>query len=120
MNVIGYLRDVKTQEDVFELVEGENSVGRDDGNEIKISSRSVSKKHAVIEIDVSQRQLYMAVKDHGSRNATWVNEVLHCVVFLPSSSLNDYFALTKTRVLGTSRELRWGDVIRFHFAHPPH
>ena len=82
MNVIGYLRDVKTLEDVFELVEGENSVGRDDGNEIKISSRSVSKKHATIEIDASQRQFYMAVKDHGSRNATWVNEV--SVSFLSS------------------------------------
>jgi pSer/pThr/pTyr-binding forkhead associated (FHA) protein len=82
MTVIGYLRDVNTQEDVFELVDGENSVGRDDGNEIKISSRSVSKKHATIEIDVSQRQFYMAVKDHGSRNATWVNEVAFIFDFL--------------------------------------
>lgn len=75
MSVIGYLRDIKTLEDVFELVDGKNSVGRGDGNEIKISSRSVSNNHAVIEIDISQRQFYMAVKDLGSRNATWVNEV---------------------------------------------
>jgi hypothetical protein len=76
MSVIGFLRDVKTLEDVFELIDGRNSVGRGDGNEIKISSRSVSNNHAVIEIDVSQRQFYMAVKDLGSRNATWVNEVI--------------------------------------------
>ena len=75
MSVVGYLRDVKTFEDVYELVDGKNSVGRGDGNEIKISSRSVSNNHAVIEVDVSQRQFYMVVKDLGSRNATWVNEV---------------------------------------------
>jgi hypothetical protein len=94
MSVVGYLRDVSEPENYFEVFAGRVTVGRAESNDIKISSRSVSSHHAEIEIEPSARPPKMVVTDLGSRNATFVNEV---------------------RLLGSSRAVAWGDVVRFGY-----
>jgi hypothetical protein len=94
MSVVGYLRDVAEPENYFEIFAGRVSVGRADSNDIKLASRSVSSHHAELEIEPSARPSKMVVTDLGSRNATFVNEV---------------------RLLGSSRAVAFGDVLRFGY-----
>jgi pSer/pThr/pTyr-binding forkhead associated (FHA) protein len=94
MSVVGYLRDVAEPENYFEIFAGRVSVGRADSNDIKLTSRSVSSHHAELEIEPSARPPKMVVTDLGSRNATFVNEV---------------------RLLGSSRAVAFGDVVRFGY-----
>jgi len=94
MSVVGYLRDVSEPENYFEIYAGRVAVGRAESNDIKLASRSVSSHHAEIEIEPSSRPPKMVVTDLGSRNATFVNEV---------------------RLLGSSRAVAWGDVVRFGY-----
>lgn len=56
----------------YSVKDGENSVGRSDGNDIVLSSSKVSKKHCVLVVSNSS----VTVKDTGSSNGTFVNGVL--------------------------------------------
>jgi hypothetical protein len=56
----------------YAMKDGENSIGRIDGNEIVLQSQKVSKKHCVLVVDNTGVQ----VKDAGSSNGTFVNGVL--------------------------------------------
>ena len=92
--IAGYLRDVAEPDNYHEVFVGRTTIGRAEGNDIKITSRSVSSHHAEIEIDEKGRPPKMVVTDLGSRNATFVNEV---------------------RLLGSNRVVSWGDVVRFGY-----
>ncbi|MBN1114012.1 MAG: FHA domain-containing protein [Oligoflexia bacterium] len=56
----------------YTLKEGENSIGRLEGADIKVPSAAVSKKHAVIVIKGDS----VTVVDLGSKNGTFVNGVM--------------------------------------------
>jgi hypothetical protein len=56
----------------YAMHDGENSVGRVDGNDVVLQSQKVSKKHCVLVVDNTGVQ----VKDAGSSNGTFVNGVL--------------------------------------------
>lgn len=56
----------------FDLHEGENSIGRNAGNSIPLSSTKVSKTHCVLVLN----QNHVSVQDKGSSNGTFVNGVL--------------------------------------------
>mmetsp|Transcript_52168 Transcript_52168/g.127391 ORF Transcript_52168/g.127391 Transcript_52168/m.127391 type:complete len:103 (-) Transcript_52168:11-319(-) len=94
MSVVGYLKDVNDSENIYEVTDGRLTIGRGEGNDVKIASRSVSNRHAELEMDLSQRQPKILIHDLGSRNATFVNEV---------------------RVMGTTKVIKWGDVLRFGY-----
>uniref|UniRef100_A0A7S4KWU3 FHA domain-containing protein n=1 Tax=Guillardia theta TaxID=55529 RepID=A0A7S4KWU3_GUITH len=94
MSVVGYLKDVSEPENYHELYEGRTTVGRADGNDIKILSRSVSGQHAALEIDLSTRPPRMVLQDLGSRNATFLNDI---------------------RLVSVSRPFEWNDTVRFGY-----
>lgn len=78
----------------YPLYSGRNSIGRTEGNAVQLLSRSVSKKHAEIEIDFSRHVPKMILHDLGSSNGTFVNDV---------------------RIIGNSRNVRFGDAVRFGY-----
>jgi len=94
MSVVGYLKDVSEPENYHELYEGKTTVGRAEGNDIKILSRSVSGQHAALEIDLSTRPPRMVLQDLGSRNATFLNDI---------------------RLVSVSRPFEWNDTVRFGY-----
>jgi len=56
----------------FNLVEGENSIGRQMDNHIVLSSSKVSKKHCALLVDTRE----VILRDEGSTNGTFVNGAL--------------------------------------------
>jgi pSer/pThr/pTyr-binding forkhead associated (FHA) protein len=98
-DVAGYLRDVSDATEPFELYAGRTTIGRAESNVIKLASKSVSSRHAEIEIDLASRPPKLMVTDvgpegEGSRNATFLNEV---------------------RLQNGSQQFEWGDCIRFGY-----
>lgn len=52
-----------------DLAAGETVLGRDDGCDVVLQDRSVSRRHAVVAV----RAASATIRDLGSRNGTWVN-----------------------------------------------
>jgi len=93
-DVVGYLRDVNDGDNLYEVPEGRISIGRAEGSHIRLEDKSVSGVQAEIDINLASRPPKITLHDLGSRNGTFVNEV---------------------RVMGTSKGIKWGDVIRFGY-----
>jgi hypothetical protein len=58
----------------FGLVEGENTIGRQNDNHIVLTSSKVSKRHCALLVDVGSTELF--IRDEGSTNGTFVNGAL--------------------------------------------
>ncbi|MGZ3710059.1 MAG: FHA domain-containing protein, partial [Bdellovibrionota bacterium] len=56
----------------YAVQNGENSIGRQTGNQIVLASSKVSKKHCTLVVDNGE----LLVKDQGSSNGTFVNGIL--------------------------------------------
>ncbi len=56
----------------FNIQQGENTVGRQPGNSVTLSSARVSKRHCVLVVNNGE----IVVKDEGSANGTFINGVL--------------------------------------------
>lgn len=61
-----------TKGQAYQMKDGENSIGRVNGNDIVLQSQKVSKKHCVLVVNNNE----ITVKDAGSSNGTFVNGVL--------------------------------------------
>ncbi len=74
---------------VFRLDEDETHIGRDRACQVRVSDLGISRKHAAILINADGSYL---LKDHGSRNGTFVNDV----------------KLEGSRILGNNDRIRLG------------
>ncbi len=53
----------------FRLVEGDNGVGRDSSNAVRLPSSAASRRHAVLTLRAGR----LTVRDLGSQNGTYLN-----------------------------------------------
>lgn len=102
----------------YAIQNGENSIGRQSGNAVVLSSSKVSKRHCVLVVNQGE----VLVQDQGSANGTFVNGVLtQSSKIAPGDhiSVGDFILeLTDPAARGIQAAPAFGNVIKFPVAAP--